>query len=209
VGCPRMTSGCMATSSSAALVEEDAPPDGPAELAGSSVATSSAVTLVAPLGNTLGAWDPLPVAACVTAPIAATTPVTRTPPPLIASSLGWASMVSWDSATWASPTTLDPLEGDALPEDGTLYVGETKLKSQMGYKKWQMKGRVAYRGFQEPRNHRLAKGVEPLGAAALSHLPTEPEMGRSPQSPYHFQSSLSPPLRPSFLSLPLRRPSSS
>jgi hypothetical protein len=30
-----------------------------------------------------------------------------------------------------------------------------------------MKGHVAYRGFQEPLNHRLAGGVEPLGAAAL------------------------------------------
>jgi hypothetical protein len=39
----------MAPPSSAALVEEDAPPDGPAELAGSSMATSLAVTLVAPL----------------------------------------------------------------------------------------------------------------------------------------------------------------
>jgi hypothetical protein len=46
----------MALSSSTASVEEDAPPDGPAELAGSSAATSSAVTLVAPPGNNLGQW---------------------------------------------------------------------------------------------------------------------------------------------------------
>jgi hypothetical protein len=30
-----------------------------------------------------------------------------------------------------------------------------------------MKVCATYRGFQEPRNHRLARGVEPLGIAAL------------------------------------------
>jgi hypothetical protein len=48
-----------------------------------------------------------------------------------------------------------------------VYAGETKLKSQMRYKRWQMKGHVAYRGFQEPMNHHMAGGVEPLGVAAL------------------------------------------
>jgi hypothetical protein len=42
---------------------------------------------------------------------------------------------------------LGPPEGGDLPEDGMMYAGETKLKSQMWYKKWQMKGRIAYRDF--------------------------------------------------------------
>jgi hypothetical protein len=40
-----------------------------------------------------------------------------------------------------------PPEGGDLPEDGTLYARQTKLKSQTWYKKYQKKGRVAYHGF--------------------------------------------------------------
>jgi hypothetical protein len=107
------------------------------------------------------------VAACVAAPTAAVALITGTPPPPTASSLSWASTVSWGSATWVAPATLGPLEGGDLPEDGTLYAGETKLKLQTRYKKWQMKGHVACQGFLEPRNRQLARGVEPLDAVTL------------------------------------------
>jgi hypothetical protein len=149
---------------------ETCAPDGPAELAGSSVATSSVVTLVAPLGSTSEAGDPPPAATCAVAPMTSAAPVIRTPPPPTTSSLGWASTVSCGSATWVAPVTLGPPKGGDLSKNGTLYVGETKLKSQTRYKKWQIKGRIVYRGFQEPWNHHLARGVEPLGAAALLTL---------------------------------------
>jgi hypothetical protein len=129
VGCPRMTSGSTAPPLSAASVEEDVPPDGPAEIAGSSAATSLVVTLVAPPSNTSGAGDPPPVAACVVALAAAAVLVTGTPPPPTTLSLGWASMVSWGSTTWAAPATLAPPKGGDLSEDGTLYARGTKLKS--------------------------------------------------------------------------------
>jgi hypothetical protein len=43
-----------------------------------------------------------------------------------------------------------------------------------------MKGRVAYRGFQEPRNHRLVRGAAPLGAATLLTPANRAEDGREP-----------------------------
>jgi hypothetical protein len=43
-----------------------------------------------------------------------------------------------------------------------------------------MKGHVAYRGFQEPRNCRLPEGVEPLGATTLLTLVDEAEDGPEP-----------------------------
>jgi hypothetical protein len=120
-----------------------------------------------------------------------------------------------------------PPEGD-LPEDGMLYAGETKLKSQTQYKKWQMKGRIAYRCFQKPWNRRLAGGVEPLGAAALLTPTNEAGDGSEPavaaplsvffsasSEAFFFAatssvaSSSTPPLRrPSSSQPPPRRPSS-
>jgi hypothetical protein len=108
-GVPKMTSGSTAPSPSAASMEKDAPPDGPAELAGSSVATSLVVTLVATPGNTSEAGDPPLAAAYAAAPAAIAASVTGTPP--AASSLSWASTVSWGSATWAAPATLAPQLG--------------------------------------------------------------------------------------------------
>jgi hypothetical protein len=43
-----------------------------------------------------------------------------------------------------------------------------------------MKGHVAYRGFQEPRNCRLPEGVEPLGTTTLLTLVDEAEDGPEP-----------------------------
>jgi hypothetical protein len=88
----------------------------------------------------------------------------------------------------------------------------------MQYKKWQMKGHIAYRGFQKPKNQRLAGGVEPLCTAALltpaDGVRDGPETAvTTPLSVFFAASSesfLSPPLRWSSSSPPpLQQPSSS
>jgi hypothetical protein len=111
MGCPRVTSGSTVLPSWATSVEKHAPPDRPAEIEGSSAATSLIMTLAAPHGNTSEDGDPPVAVACTVALVATPTPVTGTPPPPIASSLGWASTMSWGSEAWAAPATLAPQKG--------------------------------------------------------------------------------------------------